>query len=279
MAKGGSLLVFWPYSVSGQNHLCVMMWLKGIPLLEWCQKILPASQKNFKFPVSRPDDVSSRADDVSFHPDIRQTSIICPEDVFLPFGHLHRIEKLLCQLAPSGRFSSTSGSLSVLERFTDSFQVQESEDQSTVQKMWYPVRTCISVRQELQFKMNRPDIWQLWSGCWCFIYGNCRFDFNRPDVSPSWSGLTRIRYGNCMLKFSRPDASAPWSGRVKPVMEITCSGRGTIEPSRPDDVLIKERFFHEIFGKSCRTVVRPDGHGPPSGRLPGIFLPDAHSDP
>jgi hypothetical protein len=75
-----------------------------------------SSQKNFKFPVSRPDDVS-------FRPDIRQTSIICPDDVFLPSGHLHRIEKLLCQLAPSGRFSSTSRCLSVLERFTDSFQV------------------------------------------------------------------------------------------------------------------------------------------------------------
>jgi hypothetical protein len=59
----------------------------------------------------------------AFRPDIRQTRIICPNDVFLPSGHLHRIEKLLCQLAPSGHFSSTSGSLSVLERFTDSFQV------------------------------------------------------------------------------------------------------------------------------------------------------------
>jgi len=36
---------------------------------------------------------------------------------------LQCIEKLLCQLAPSGRLSSTSGCLSVLERFTDSFQV------------------------------------------------------------------------------------------------------------------------------------------------------------
>jgi hypothetical protein len=70
---------------------------------------------------------SIRPDDVSFRPDIRQTSIICPDDVFLPSGHLHRIEKLLYQLAPSGRFSSTSGRLSVLERFTDSFQVQERE--------------------------------------------------------------------------------------------------------------------------------------------------------
>jgi hypothetical protein len=66
---------------------------------------------------------SIRSDDVSFRPDIRQTSIICPDDMLLPSGHLHRIEKLLCQLAPSGRFSSTSGRLSVLERFTYSFQV------------------------------------------------------------------------------------------------------------------------------------------------------------
>jgi hypothetical protein len=62
-------------------------------------------------------------ENVSFRPDIRQTSIICPDDVVILSGHLHRIEKLLCQLAPSGRFSSTSGRLSVLERFTDSFQV------------------------------------------------------------------------------------------------------------------------------------------------------------
>jgi hypothetical protein len=70
---------------------------------------------------------SIRPNDVLFRPNIRQTSIICPDDVFLPSGHLHRIEKLLCQLAPSGRFSSTSGRLSVLEQFTDSLQVSRKE--------------------------------------------------------------------------------------------------------------------------------------------------------
>jgi hypothetical protein len=79
-------------------------------------------------PSGRPSVYCSiRPDDVSFCSDIRQTSIICPDDVFLPSGHLHRIEKLLCQLAPSGRFSSTFGRLSVLERFTDSFQVSRKE--------------------------------------------------------------------------------------------------------------------------------------------------------
>jgi hypothetical protein len=110
-------------------------------------------------PSGRPSVYCSiRPDDVSFRPDIRQTSIICPDAMFLPSGHLHRIEKLLCQLTPSGRFSSTSECLSVLERFIDSFKVQEREDQSIVRTMWYPVRTRISVRQESQFKMNRPDI-------------------------------------------------------------------------------------------------------------------------
>jgi hypothetical protein len=76
------------------------------------------------FPSGRPSVYCSiRPDDVSFRPDIRQTSIICPDDVILPSGHLHRIEKLRCQLAPSGRFSSTSRRLSILKRFTDSFQV------------------------------------------------------------------------------------------------------------------------------------------------------------
>jgi hypothetical protein len=71
--------------------------------------ILPASQKNFKFPVSRPDDrailsgrpsvhCSIRPDDVSSCPDARRTSIIRPDDVLLPSEPLHCIEKLLCQL-------------------------------------------------------------------------------------------------------------------------------------------------------------------------------------
>jgi hypothetical protein len=110
-------------------------------------------------PSGRPSVCCSiRPDDVSFRLDIRQTCIIRPDYVFLPSGHLHRIEKLLSQFTLSGRFGNTSGRLLVLERFTDSFQVQEREDQSTVQTMWYPVRMHISVRQESQFKMNRPDI-------------------------------------------------------------------------------------------------------------------------
>jgi hypothetical protein len=84
------------------------------------------------------------------------------------------------------------------------------------------------------------------------------------------------------MKFSRPDAPPPWSGHTKPVMEITCSGRAsvrTIEPSRPDDVLIQERFLCEIFGKIL-------SHSCLSGRpwstvrtTPRQILHDSHSDP
>jgi hypothetical protein len=101
--------------------------------------------------------------------------------------------------------------------------------------MWYPVQMRISVRQESQFKMNRPDIWQLWSGHWCIVYDNCRFDFNRPDVSPSWSGHTRIRYGNCVLKFSRPDArSLLW--------KLLAAG---VRPSRQSSHPIQTMFLYK----------------------------------
>jgi len=236
-----------------------------------------------KFPVSRSDDVSSRLDAhlstdpfvwttcLSVRTSDRQASSVWTTCFFRPDTYIISRSFYANLLRPdvsaarpnANQFSN--GSL-ILSKY------QEREDQSTVRTMWYPVRTRISVRQESQFKMNRSDIWQLWSGRWCIVYGNWRFDFNRSDVSLSWSKRTRIRYGNCVLKFSHPDSPAPWSGRAKPVMEITCSGRAsvqTIEPSRPDDVLIQERFLHKNFGKSYCKVVRPDGHGPPSGRLPG----------
>jgi len=92
---------------------------------------------------------------------------------------------------------------------------QEREDQSTVRTMWYPVRTRVSLRQESQFRYDRPDVWQLWSGRACIKEGNHRFDFNRLDDYRIWSGRAYCRYGNCVLKNSRPDAHPPWSGRFK----------------------------------------------------------------
>jgi hypothetical protein len=103
------------------------------------------------FPVSRPDDVSSL-------PDARQSSIFRPDDVLLPSGHFTESRSFCASLlrpdvsaAHPDAYQFSNGSL-ILSKF------QEREDQSTVRTIWYTVRTRISVRQESQFKMNRPDI-------------------------------------------------------------------------------------------------------------------------
>lgn len=175
---------------------------------------------------------------------------------------LYCIEKFMFQHAPFGRFSSTSRRLSVLERFTDSFQIpRNGRSINHPDDVVSRLDVCLH-KARIAVQIDCPDVSQLWSESWCIVYGNYRFNFNRPDVCLSWSRRTHIRYGNYVLKFSRPDAHSLWSGRAKPVMEITCSERAsvrTIEPSRLDDVLIQERFIRGNFGKSCRTFVHPDG--------------------
>jgi hypothetical protein len=83
--------------------------------------------EDFRFPVSRPDDVSSRPDahlstipsirtTCSSRPDARQTSIIRPDDVSFPSGPYTVLRSFCSSLHPSGHRSSPSGSLSVLEQ-------------------------------------------------------------------------------------------------------------------------------------------------------------------
>jgi hypothetical protein len=127
------------------------------------------SQKNFKFPVSRPDDVSSRPDaHLSTVPSVwttchsvwtsdRQASSVRTTCFFRPDTYI--VSRSFCAsfLRPDvlaarlDAYQFSNGSL-ILSKF------QEREDQSIVRTMWYPVRTRISVRQESQFKMDRPDI-------------------------------------------------------------------------------------------------------------------------
>jgi hypothetical protein len=148
--------------VFGQNHLYVRMLQTGIPLFRVKSEEFQSSMSAVRtmcHPVRTPIClllhpsgrcvISSGRQTLKHHPSGRRASSV---------RTLHYIEKLLCQLAPSGRFSSTSGRLSVLNSSLILSKFQEREDQSTVRTMWYPVRTRISVRQESQFKMNRPDI-------------------------------------------------------------------------------------------------------------------------
>jgi hypothetical protein len=97
-----------------------------------CQSILrrlytAKKIKDFRFPVSRPDDMSSRPDahlstvpsvrmTCSSRPDARQTSIIRPDDVSFPSGPYTVSRSFCSSLHPSGHLSSPSGRLSVLEQ-------------------------------------------------------------------------------------------------------------------------------------------------------------------
>jgi hypothetical protein len=122
-----------------------------------------------KFPVSRPDDVSSRPDaHLSTVPSIpttchfvrtsdRQASSVRTTCFFRSDTYI--VSRSFCasllrpdvSTARPDAYQFSNGSLIL-------FKFQEREDQSTVRTMWYPVRTRISVREESQFKMNRPDI-------------------------------------------------------------------------------------------------------------------------
>lgn len=109
----------------------------------------------------------------------------------------------------------------------------------------------------------------VWSGRAFIRYGNCEFNFNRPDACLPWSERALDQYGNCVLKINCLDGHPPWFGRTKPYMEITCSGRATIQmtvPHRSDAGLKHERFSAKVSEilvaqLSIRTahVHRPDG--------------------
>jgi hypothetical protein len=69
----------------------------------------------------------------------------------------------------------------------------------------------------------------------------------RIQLQPSGRALNR--YGNCVLKINCSDGHPPWSGRVKPYIEITCSGHVTVQttvPHRSDAALKQERFSAKI---------------------------------
>jgi hypothetical protein len=163
-----------------------------------------------------------------FHPSRRcavpsgrldKPSIICPDDVYF---HTDT--------------SQYSIKLKILSKFI------HGKIDATVRTTWIPVRTRFSLRQESQFKFNRPESSLLSSGRTCIWYGNCRFDFNRPDARMvnmeivCWRSTvqTTIPLG--------PDA-------LKPYMEITWRGHATIRTTmshRPDAALKQEIFSAKI---------------------------------
>jgi hypothetical protein len=100
--------------------------------------------EDFRFPVSRPDDVSSFPDahlstvpsvwtTCSSRPDARQTSIIRPDDLSFPSGP-YTVSKSFCSsLHPSGPLSSLSRCPSVIDqlRILSKFSIWEGQLQTS----------------------------------------------------------------------------------------------------------------------------------------------------
>jgi hypothetical protein len=106
-----------------------------------------------KFPVSRPNDVASRPDaHLSTAPFFRTMChpVRTPDTPASSVWTTCFFRPDVSAARPDA-YQFSNGSL-ILSKF------QEREDQSTIRTMWYTVRARIFVRQESQFKMNRPDI-------------------------------------------------------------------------------------------------------------------------
>jgi hypothetical protein len=118
----------------GKNRVSILasfcVWTKSLKCkdaVNMDSTIQSLQVKEFKFPVSRLDDrvipsgrpsvhCSICLDDMSSRPDARQTSIIRPDEVFIPFEP-HTVSRSFCaSLHPSG-------CLPVLDQFLISFQV------------------------------------------------------------------------------------------------------------------------------------------------------------
>jgi hypothetical protein len=117
-----------------------------------------ASQR-FRFPASRPDDVSShpdarlfivpsRPDDVSYRPDILQTKASLSRRCGFPSGHSSVSRSFCSSLHPSGRLSSPSRRLSVIDQASDFLSKSKyGKIAATVWTTWNLVQTCYSLRQ------------------------------------------------------------------------------------------------------------------------------------
>jgi hypothetical protein len=108
--------------------MCKRYCKQGFHLSEHFQKTLHCEKdKRIQVPCQPSGRLSVhysiRLDNVSFRPDSRQICIIRPNDVFLPSGHIHCIEKLLFQLASVWKFQQHVRTPLGSQTVSDSFQV------------------------------------------------------------------------------------------------------------------------------------------------------------
>jgi hypothetical protein len=148
------LLVFWPHSVFGQNHLYVTILHKD-STIQKCFRVRrfsvpcqPSGRSNHPVWTTTchcsicPDDVPYRPDSrqTKHHPSGRRVSPSGPSTVSRRFY-------LVCIRPDVSVARPDTSQYSISFRFLSKFQ--ERED---------PVRTRVSLRQESQFKYHRPDV-------------------------------------------------------------------------------------------------------------------------
>jgi len=136
---------------------------------------------------------------------------------------------------PSGRFSSTSGHLSVFDQLGDFFPNHiYGKIIATVRTMWIPVRTRSSIRQVAHSKFRRLD-----NG----LHG--------PDPQASYMEITCIKFTvrttDVMVRMRQAFIWKLRAAKVRPSKR-----QGPIVRTR----LISGKNFGEIWKADC-TVVRP----------------------
>jgi len=155
----------------GQNHLYVKMLFNRDSAIHKCFRrfCTACKSEDFGFPVSRPDDVSSRPDArLSTVPSFQTTyhtvrtpdrpSFICLDNVdFRPDPPLYREASVPACIRPdvsAARLdpSQYSIKLQILSKF------KYGKIAATIRMTWIPVWACSFIRQESQFKFNRPDV-------------------------------------------------------------------------------------------------------------------------
>jgi hypothetical protein len=113
--------------------------------------IVPSRPDAYYSCFFRPDDVPSRPDTFSPASSVQTMCFFHPDTYTVSRSFCASLLRPDVSAARPDAYQFSNGSL-ILTKF------QEREDQSNFWTMWYTVRTRISVRQESQFKMNRPDI-------------------------------------------------------------------------------------------------------------------------
>jgi hypothetical protein len=227
------LVCNWPHSV-GQNHFFVKMLFNKDSAIQKCfQKILHSLQvrKFGSLPTVRTTCHTVRMPICSkYHPSER---------------HGSRPDLPLCQeaskcssLHSSGRFSSLSGRLSVLDHasgFLSKTQIWED---------------CCNRPDDVD---SRPDA--------LMHKSSIAIQIRTSGRQSSWSGRASIRYGNCVHQISRLDDHPPGPDARSLYMEITCSGRATVRTTGhhlPDVAHFRKEFQRNSRTIDC-TIVRLDG--------------------